>query len=284
MGKRRDRISARQLGALALTAAQVPIFWLCCRVWWLWTLLGAGAAALTLSGLSLLQNRRGRGRAARPRRLGFLAPIPAGSALLAAWAGSFAFPETAGNWIAALLILALAAWAAWLGPAAAARCAGILLWVSCALYGSVLLFSLPQIRISWLLPPSGSPKDALRVWAALLVPGAALCLAGSLGEDQKLPHWPWWSAALLAVTASVVTGGILSPALAGERDAFRTLARGVSVLGVMRRFEALVNGAMLMSAFSLCTMLLTAAGIACGAYRRRRGEGAEKQEKGRARS
>jgi hypothetical protein len=54
----------------------------------------------------------------------------------------------------------------------------------------------------------------------------------------------------------VLTGGILSPALAREPEAFRTLARGVSVLGVIRRFEALVNGALLMSGFALCTLYI----------------------------
>lgn len=259
MGSGRTRISGRQLGALALTAAEVPIFWFCCRCHWLWTLLGATAAALTLSALTVLLNRRSRRNAARPRRLGFLAPLPIGGAALAAWAGSYAFPETAGSWLAALLLFGLGLWAARLGAAAVARCAGILLWVSCGLYGIVLLFSLPQIHVNWLLPVTGGARDALRVWAALLIPGAALCLRGTLGEDQKLPHWPWWIAAFTALAAAVVTGGILSPALAVEREAFRTLARGVSVLGVMRRFEALVNGAMLMSAFSLCAMLLRGA-------------------------
>lgn len=258
MNKRRDRISARQLGALALSSAGVPVFRFCCRIPWTWTLLGALAAALTLTGLTLLLNRSGGPR--RTRLPGVLTPLPLGGAAAAAWAGSFAFPETAGNWLAALLILGLALWAARLGPAASGRCAGILLWTTGVLYGIVLLFSLPQVRLQWLLLPRGSLADAGRVWAGLMLPGAALCLTGALGEDQRLPCWPWWTAALTAVAASAATGGILSPALAGEREAFRTLARGVSVLGVMRRFEALVNGAMLMSAFCLCAMLLTAAG------------------------
>jgi len=259
MSKRRDRISARQLGALALCSAGVPLFRLCCRVHWLWALLGAVAAALTLSGLTLLLNRRGRAKGNARRWAGCLAPFLFAGAAVTAWAGSFAFPETARNVIAALLLFGLAAWAARIGPAAVGRCAGILLWVTGGLYGVVLLFSVPELHVPWLRPGSGNPTDALRVWAALSVPGAALCLRGVLGEDQRLPHWPWWSAALIAVAASVVTGGILSPALAGEPEAFRTLARGVSVLGVMRRFEALVNGAMLMSAFCLCAMLLAGA-------------------------
>lgn len=258
MDKRRDRISARQLGALALSAAGVPVFQYCCRIHWLWTLAGGAAAALTLSGLTLLLNRRGPAAGAGPRWLAGLTPLLVAGAAAAAWAGSFAFPETAGNLLAALLLFLLAAWAARLGPAAAGRCAGILLWVSGGLYGIVLLFSLPQIHVPWLRPGPGAPTDALRVWAALTLPGAGLCLRGALGEDQRLPCWPWWAAGLLAAGASAVTGGILSSALAGEPAAFRTLARGVSVLGVMRRFEALVNGAMLISAFCLCAMLLTA--------------------------
>lgn len=256
MGKPGDKISARQLGALALTGAGVPVFWYCCRVHWLWTLLGGTAAALTLSGLTWLMDRRR--RQPTPRGLGLLIPLLWGAGGLVAWVGTGAFPETEGSWLAALLLFGLAGWAAWLGPAAAARCAGILLWVSCGLYGSVLLFSLPQVRIQWLLSAAGGPLDALRVWAGLLIPGSALCLSGELGEDQKLSYWPWWTQALVATGASAITGGILSPALAGEKEAFRTLARGVSVLGVIRRFEALVNGAMLMSAFCLCAMLLTA--------------------------
>ena len=237
----------------------MPIFRYCCRVFWIWTLLGALAAAATLSGLTLLLNRGGRG-GALPARAGFLALILLAGAAAAAWVGSFAFPETAGSSLAALLLFGLSAAAARLGPAAAGRCAGILLWTTGGLYGIVLLFSLPQIHLPWLLLPAGSPlPDAALVWAAMTAPGAGLCLAGALGEDQKLPHWPWWVGALIAVVASAATGGILSPALAGEQEAFRTLARGVSVLGVMRRFEALVNGAMLMSAFCLCTLLLTAA-------------------------
>ncbi len=255
--RRNDRLSARQLGALALTAAGLPCFRLCCRVSWPWVLLGSLGAALTLSLLTGLVERRRRAGAQTGGAF-LLLPILLFGALYAAWESSFAFPETAGNLLMAAYVLALSAAAARTGPAAAGRCAGILLWITGALYGTVLLFSLPQLRLEW-LRPVGSALDAVKVWAALLPPGAALLLAGRLGEDQRLPHWPWWTAAGIAAAASAVTGGILSPALAREPEAFRTLARGVSVLGVIRRFEALVNGALLMSGFCLCTLLLSAA-------------------------
>ena len=270
---RNERLSSRQLGALALTAAGLPVFRLCCRVSWPWVLLGGLGAALTLSLLTRLAEGRRRAGAGIGSGL-LLLPLLVLGALGAAWESSFAFPETAGNLLAAAYLLGLSWTAARIGPAAAGRCAGILLWITGALYGAVLLFSLPQLRGEW-LRPAGAVPEALAVWGALLPPGAALLLAGRLGEDQRLPHWPWWTAAGLAAAASVVTGGILSPALAREPEAFRTLARGVSVLGVIRRFEALVNGAQLMSGFCLCT-LLSAAALELWT-RRREGKSAQKR-------
>lgn len=259
---RRSGISSRQLGALALTAAGLPIFRFCCRVSWVWAMAGGLAAAGTLSVLTALaeQRRTGEPASAAARRL---APwgkvlwwlLLLAGALSAAWESGYAFPETAGSRLAAGLVLILSAAAARKGAAAAGRCAGILLWITGGLYGTVLVFSLPEIRAEW-LEPTGSPLDALRAWAALLLPGAALGLRGALEPGARLPRWPWWTAAGLAAFASAVTGGILSPTLARDPEAFRTLARGVSVLGVIRRFEALVNGAMLMSGFALCTLYI----------------------------
>ena len=269
----RDSLSSRQLGALALTAAGTPVFRLCCRARWPWALLGGLAAAGTLSALTAGINRRrekaraaagsgleGPKEAAAWQRAGagaLFSPLLLVAALLAAWESASSFPETEGNLLAAGLILGLALWAAALGPGAAGRCASLLLWITGLLHGIVLLGALPQLQ--WeALRPAGRPAEALAVWAGLLLPGAALWLAPALGEDQRLPHWPWWAAAGLGAAASVVTGGILTPALQPDPEAYRTLARGVSVLGVVRRFEALVNGAMLLNGFSLCALFLTA--------------------------
>lgn len=264
------RISARQLGALILTAAGLPIFRLCCRVSWPWVLLGGLAAAGTLSLLTAAINRHGgfcgarrRGRVSRPAV--FISPFLLIASLLAASQTTCSFPETAKNLPAAALVLVLSAAAAIRGPAAAGRCVSILLWITGALYGTVLVFSLPEINPAW-LAPTGEPADALRVWEVLTTPGAALCLSRALPQGQRLPHWPWWTAAGLAAAASAVTAGILSPTLAGDPEAFRTLARGVSVLGVIRRFEALVNGAMLMSGVALCTLYLVVFADVSGIY------------------
>lgn len=249
---RRSGLSSRQLGALALSAAGLPVFRVCCRVSWPWVLGGGILAAACLSGLTLLAHRRA--PCPGPATFLLLPLLPAG-AVYAAWEASFSFPETAGGFLLPAMVLVLAIWAASVGPEAAGRCAGLLLWITGALYGTVLIFSLPQIRLER-LRPDGDPSGLPRVFLALLTPGAALLLEPE--EGGRPPCWPWWASAAAALAASLVCGGILSAPLAAEREAFRTLARGVSVLGVIRRFEALGNGAMLMSAFCLCVLLLSA--------------------------
>ena len=66
------------------------------------------------------------------------------------------------------------------------------------------------------------------------------------------------AAALAAAVTAAVTAGTLSPALARGQAAFWSLSRSVSVLGVVRRFEALVSAALLIGSFSLSALLLNA--------------------------
>ena len=266
MGAEQRQLSPGQLGALALTAAEVPALRVCTGLSWFWVLPGAVAAAGLLSLLTALLNRRSRRRSSRRGRLSVTLPLMPGLlglSFLAAAEAAAAFPETADSPLAAGLVLLLAAYAASKGAAAAGRCAGILLWITGALCGIVLAVSIPEIQLRW-LRPAGEPTQALIAFLSLLLPGTALGLEPVLEKEKKLPHWQWWIGSGLALLGSIVTGGILSPAVASRGDAFQTLARGVSVLGVMRRFEALVNAAMLMNAFCLCTLLLSALRVRLG--------------------
>ena len=257
-----DRISGRQLRALCFCGVCVPVFRLCCRTGWVWAALGSAGAAILLT----ISDRTGRlcltDRAAE-RTVGrllmsvlYLALLALAGAAGAESAG--AFPETKGNLIAAWLILALAAWAAFRGPAVLGRSAGILLPVSLLLYFIVLGFSAPQIRPER-LRPSGSPAEAGAVLLAMLIPAAGLLFRPEReGSERKGSLW-YLLAAILATAVSAVTNGILSPAAAMQEDSFDILARSVSIMGVMQRFEALVSAAMLMSGFCLCGLFLGAA-------------------------
>lgn len=264
--ERQQRLRSGQLGALALTAAEVPALRVCAGLGWLWVLLGGVAAAGFLSFLTCLKNRRtprpAFSRSRLPGRLFLQAALLCLSPFAAVEAAA-AFPETARSPLAAGLVLLLAGYAVSKGAAAVGRCAGVLLWLTGALCGIVLAASLPEIQLRW-LRPTGEPAQALTAFVSLLLPGAALGLEPVLEPGEALPHWPWWGGAGLALAAALVTGGILSPAVARRPEAFQTLARGVSVLGVMRRFEALVNAAMLISGFCLCALLLTVLRVSLG--------------------
>ena len=246
--------------ALELSAAAFPVFQHCVGAGWAAALVGGGGAALLLTlfwrglGGRSLRDRLGAGL---PGRVG-LGILTAGLLLLCVWAGrdsALAFPETAGRPLAACLAVSLAWAAVWRGAEVPGRCAAVLVRLLALLYGVVLLFSLPQLRGEW-LRPIPDRGGALRCFLVLLLPGAGLCL-----EREGRAGFPWqaWIAAALAGFGALVTAGILSPALAAEPMAFYTLARSVSILGVMQRFEALISGAQLISGFCLCALLLAAA-------------------------
>ena len=257
-----DRISQRQLTALCFCAVCVPVFRLCCRISWAWTALGGLGAAILLSVLYRLAARRPLARAAaHPAGKTQLTILTLSLLTLAGWGGAEsarAFPETVGSPAAAWLMLGLAAWAALHGAAALGRCAAILMPASIILYGIVLGFSAPQIRPERLVP-SGTPGLIFPVLAALLVPAAGICLQEDGASALPRKRNPFLLTALLASAASAETAGILSPAGAAREGSFDVLARSVSILGVMQRFEALVCAAMLMSGFCLCGLFLGAA-------------------------
>lgn len=249
----------RRNAALALTAASLPIFRVCAGAGWASALLGGLLAATVLTGL----NRLLRGRslsdaadcgAAGKAAAGLLAAALAGLAVWAARTACLSFRETAGNPLAIWLLLVLAWTGAGGGETAPARCAAVLLPMLGVLYGAVLVFSLPQLRLAWLRPEIRL-RDVLRCFGCLLLPGAALCCLRS--REGALPAAAWISA-LLAGAAAAVTGGLLSPALAPEANAFLTASRSVSLLGVVQRFEALISAAEVLSGFCLCAELLAA--------------------------
>lgn len=247
-----ERISGRQLRALVLTAGSSPIFALTCSMGWVWA-AAAGAASWGILWLLFAC------WPTQPPRI----LRAAGAVLwlaLTAWAGRLtasAFPETAHSAAAAALVTGLAALAAGRGTAALGRCAGVLVWITAALFGVVLAYGLTQVKLAW-LKPSGSWRD-LRAAGALLLPAAALPLRNRVKEGEGRGFGAVFGiSAAAAAAASAVTGGALSPSLAREPMAFLTLARSVSILGVIQRFEALISAALLMSGFCLCALLLSA--------------------------
>lgn len=249
--------------ALSLCAAMAPLMSRCAGAGWLSAGLGAAGAAFVLTHLRRAAPcRTGEERLPDsgtdpeqsfiPRALGLIAgPMLLLLASRAAVSGTHAFAETSGDLTAAALLLALSLWAASAGPRAAERCGGILLRLVLGFFLIVTVFSLPQIRPEW-LQPGLRPGEAVVCCGLLLAPGAAFWLHKT--ESERCT--PLWLLLPLAAAAAAVTQGVLSAGLAQRENSFLTLARSVSVLGVIRRFEALVSGAMLPAWFCLCTLLL----------------------------
>lgn len=231
--------------AWTAAAAWAPFAWFLGSNGWGWSL----AWGLACGALLILGARRG------PARLPRI--LAAAEWCFLALVLSWAAPYTARCWLTAertaafpLVLLVLGA----LGAGGAGRRAGAALFPIIALLALVLAaFAAPEVQPRWLSPGAGTPGAVI----PFLLPGAALLLPG-----QKKSPLPWaLGLAPAGAAVSALACGILSPA-AAERTpgAFFHMARGISILGVAERFEAIVAAGLTLSWFCLLCLLLSAAG------------------------
>ena len=187
-------LKRRKSFALTLTAAAVPAFGLCPSLGWAGALLGGAAAAWILNRTERALRGRSLAKAAACGAVGRAAAAVSalglfGLALWAAGRSRLAFPETAGSPLAAALIFALSFWAARSGAEAVGRCAAVLLPLLAVLYGVILVFSLSQLRLSWLLP-TGTPRAGLRASSSRAPPsfcaGRTACLSAGAPRSPPL--------------------------------------------------------------------------------------------------
>ncbi len=160
------------------------------------------------------------------------------------------------GWVIPVVVLVLAACAADRGAEKAGRSGATLFWFVAMGFVVLAVFALPDVEVSNLYP--GRMNSYGADIGVLLIPGAALLLSRQRGKEP----WPW--ALGIAVSAgliSVLTAGSLSPAVAAKTPgAFVQMVRGLEILGVAERFEALVAAIMTLGWFSLLSLLLTGAG------------------------
>lgn len=168
---------------------------------------------------------------------------------------SLSFPQTANAPLAGLALLALSAWAAKKGIRALVRCGAVLCVLLTVLYGLVLLGSAPKVRLRWLAPAGGIEQTAL-FSGILMLP--TVCLYFRPEEDNARPALWLTAGASLALAASVITAGCMSPQIAAEELSFYRLAQSVSLFGAVERFEALISAAFLFGSFCLIGLLLCA--------------------------
>ena len=252
-------VSLRQLCAGGFAALLLPALTLLPGCGWASVALGAAAAGGLYALLwTALRLRRG-GALSKPRPCPLWAAIPGVLWLLLAAARTAAysprfFPESGGAAWIGLGVLALAVCAARRGLPVLLRCAAVLFVLLCAVFGTVLLCSLPQLRPDWLAPRL-SARELGAAFAVFLLPGPGLRFLPRLHGPRR--GWPGWALAfaLAATAAAAIAEGCLSPALAQEPLAFDTLSRSLSLFGVMLRLEVLVRAALTACAFFACALL-----------------------------
>ena len=269
-----DKPTARQRDAWMLAAMSVPAVALCAGIGWQWALLGGAVSA----ALYLMQGRARRSglalRDAASKVLGttggtIIMVLAAVWNLFAlAWltqrAGG-AFPEAKDPVAVRLILLALAAFAAWKGEAVAARCAGVIALALAGLYALLLLAAIGDVQLEWLRPWGGWHRAALPM-ACLLLPGAAWYLGAEKEERGGTGHW---GLLLLApAAAAALTAGCLSPRLAAMEEApFYEMVKGLSLFTVVERFEPLASTALAQGYFCTMSLLLCAARACFGGKR-----------------
>lgn len=165
---------------------------------------------------------------------------------------TYCWPTHKSEWAVPLTLLLLAAWAVNGGRGRAARVGCVLLWPLALLLGAVLLSGIPDVK-SQNLKPTWQMPDAHLIMVMLL---PALCRPG----ERKRNGWLLTKLMLFALVTSIVTAGVLSPAVSSNITApVYELSRSLSLFGIAERFESLIAAAMTLGYFSVLTYLLSIA-------------------------
>ena len=173
----------------------------------------------------------------------------------AGWSGA-CWPTARQSWTIPVVLLVLGACAAEQGCRTGARCGAVLFWCLVLLFAVLVAFAVPEVEWRNLRPENRG--DGSTAAAVLLLPAAAALLPRKKGRSP----WLWGlGLAIIGAGVSLLTAGVLSPAVATNiQGAFFEMIRGISILGVAERFEAVVAAAMTLGWFCLLSLLLTAAG------------------------
>lgn len=242
------KLSQAQFDSWAFAAVTPPLIQMSSNASWLW---------LALLGLACILMERLRDRYCKAKMSRWLC-LP-GVILMIVVLGELAgvsaesWPRGEGTVAVPLALLALAAWSASKGAGAAARVGVVLFIFINMIYILVLVSGAQQLRFEWLRPISGAPGAGSLLLLLVPLAGRGLPVNGNGGTRRRV-----WALAV-AVGAVLLTGGILSPDVASmEKFAFYEMCRSLELLGVARRFEALICAAATAGWFSLMALLLSA--------------------------
>lgn len=162
------------------------------------------------------------------------------------------WPSANGYPTIPLILLALAVLSAESGWKNASRASSIIFYIAVFLIGITTIAGLRDIHAEWLTPQIRKPDGLLLT--VLLLP-TVTAIMPECGNGKSGTAWVILGAAVLI---SAWTAGIQSNA--AQEQGYLEGVKGLSLLGVVERFESLVSVAMTLGWFSLLTLLLAAAG------------------------
>lgn len=163
---------------------------------------------------------------------------------------TYCWPTHQSYWAVPLTLFVLGIWTVAGGQEKAARVGCVLFWPLMLLLGAVFLSGIPEVKVENLKPDWQMPDAHLIT--VMLFP--VLCQPGERKEKGGLLT----GLMLFALITSVVTTGVLSPAVSSHMKApVYELSRSLSLLGIAERFESLIAAAMTLGYFSALTFLLS---------------------------
>lgn len=171
--------------------------------------------------------------------------------------------ETANSWpmgdaypVVPLAILALALWAAQKGTQAASSASGTLLYI--VVIGFVLILAAGLGQVEWTKELEQPRKMNPGLILVFLLPCAAEAIPGA----KKQANRGLLGCFLFAALCALVVQGILSADVMEQTETpFYEMSRGLELLGMWERFEALVCALLTAGWFAMLELLLCAGGF-----------------------
>ena len=258
----------RQRYAFLFTAVSAPVVAAASRLSWPWVMTTVLLAAAVLVGLHYLQSRSASPLAVTTRKVwgrGLGAGILAVQLLFAAvflgqlaLGAASAFPDDKTAPFVPLTLLAVCAWAAWQGRAAAVRAVGVLFFFLAGLYLTVFASSVKAMEFSRLAYVE-QEGNVLPLAVVLLLPLYGQYLQTPREEKGRFPVLWLLAFVLLPVAASMVC-----TAVPGARGTFYNMAKSVEVVSFAQRLEPLVSCATTIGWFAALALTAVSAGEMAG--------------------
>lgn len=249
----RNTVPGSQLYAWLFAAVSAPLAQIAGGCSWYWALLIGGACMLACLGVSCLQGGDGNWPVwlcAAQWLWMTAALISAAGWTAGSWQSGNAYPAVP------VTLLLLAAVGTDSGAEKTSRIGSVLFWILVLLYSGLLFAGIKEIRL-WDAVTGDYGKD-YRLIPVFLIPAVSVFLPGG---EKRIPIRVLTGILGFGIMLSVwVAGGLPRQAAMEAVSPFYEWVRGLTGIGVAKRFEALASVGLSMGWFAGFSFLLSAAG------------------------